>query len=135
MNINILDFCEIFEIKWQPINLKFHEETNKKILQKCFCKDGYNYMPKPDDFTTKLISNKKLKKRQSYISEFDYIAIDTSKFYHIDVDDKDYIDKIKNLLDICPYFLSSTKKLSAAFICTNGYTFCKFICINKSAFR
>jgi hypothetical protein len=68
-------------------------------------------MPKPDDFTIKLISDKKFIKRQSYISEFDYIAIDTSKFYHIDVDDKDYIDKIKNLLDICPYFLSSTKKL------------------------
>ena len=111
MNISILEFCEIFEIKWQPINLKFHEETNKKILQKCFCEDGYNYMPKPDDFTTKLISNKKLIKRQSYITQFDYIAIDTSNFYHIDVDDKNYIDKIKNLLDICPYFLSSTKKL------------------------
>ena len=111
MNINILEFCKIFNINWQPINLKLNLETNKKILSKCFCADGYNYMPRPDDFTKNLISNIEFKKRQSYINNFNYIAIDTSEFYHIDVDDKNYIDKIENLLKICPYFLSSTKKL------------------------
>lgn len=111
MNINILEFCEIFEIKWQPINLQFNSDTNKKILLKCNCKDGYSYMPQPDDFTKNLISTKKLKKRQSYINEFEYIAIDTTNFYHIDVDDENYMDKINYLLKICPYFLSSTKKL------------------------
>ncbi len=68
MNINILEFCEIFEINWQPINLQFDPETKKKKLFKCYCKDGYNYMPQPDDFTNNLISTKKLKKRQSYIN-------------------------------------------------------------------
>jgi hypothetical protein len=37
MNINILEFCEIFEINWQPIELKIDPETNKKILSMCFC--------------------------------------------------------------------------------------------------
>jgi len=111
MNINIVEFCEIFEIKWQPINLQFNHETNKKILSKCFCNDDYSYMPQPDDFTKNLISIDELKKRQTYVNQFDYIAIDTCDFYHIDVDDKNYIDKVNDLLKICPYFLSSTKKL------------------------
>ena len=111
MEINIIEFCEIYEIKWEPINLKINHETNKKILSKCFCKDGFSFMPKPDDFTKNIISDKDLKKRQSYCSQFDYIAIDTSDFYHIDVDDKKYIDKVEDLMKICPYFLSSTKKL------------------------
>ena len=111
MNINILEFCKIFEIKWQPINLKLNTITKKKILCKCFCDDKYSYMPQPDDFTKNLICDKELIKRQSYISEFDYIAMDTSNFYHIDVDDKNYIEKVNELLKICPYFLSSSKKL------------------------
>lgn len=111
MNISILEFCKIFEIKWQPINLKLNPKTKKKILCNCLCKDKYSYMPQPDDFTKKLICDDELRKRQLYIGEFDYIAMDTSNFYHIDVDDKNYIDKVEKLLKICPYFLSSSKKL------------------------
>lgn len=111
MNITILEFCEIFEIRWQPIKLNFDLDTGKKILSKCFCKDGYSYMPQPDDFTKNIISINELNKRQSYINEFNYIAIDTCNFYHIDVDEKEYIDKVDDLLKFCPYFLSSTKKL------------------------
>ena len=111
MNINIIEFCKFFKINWQPINLIINPKTKKKNISKCFCNDGYNYMPKPNDFTKNLISIDELNKRQSYLKQFNYIAIDTSDFYHIDVDDNKYIDKVQHLLTICPYFLSSTKKL------------------------
>jgi len=116
MDINIIEFCEIYEIKWQPINLKINPETNKKILSKCFCKDGFSFMPQPDDFTKNIISDDELKKRQSYYNQFDYIAVDTCDFYHIDVDDNKYIDKVEDLMKICPYFLSSTKNYHTSFI-------------------
>lgn len=111
MEISILDFCEIFDIKWQPINLFMNKKTNKKDLHYCKCKDGYEYMPKPDDFTKKLLSDDELAKRQSYIDEFEYIAMDTSKYYQIDVDNKDFMDKTTHIQNASPYFLSSKKKL------------------------
>lgn len=111
MEISILDFCEIFDIKWQPINLFMNKKTNKKDLHYCKCKDGYEYMPKPDDFTKNLLSDEELTKRQSYIDEFEYIAMDTTKYYQIDVDNKDFLDKTTHIQNICPYFLSSKKKL------------------------
>ena len=111
MEISILDFCEIYEINWEPINLFLNPETGKKDLLFCTCKDGFKYMPKPDDFTTKLLSKSEFIKRQSYINEFEFIAIDTTKFYHIDVDNKDFINKVADIKNICPYFLSSSKNL------------------------
>ena len=111
MNISIFDFCAKFDIKWQPINLRVDTTTNKKTLLKCFCCDDFSYMPQPNDFTRNQISNDELIKRQSYIDKFEYIAIDTTKFYHIDVDDGEYVDKVSDLMKTCPYFLSSTKKL------------------------
>jgi hypothetical protein len=81
MEISILDFCEIYDIKWQPINLFLNPDTGKKDLLLCTCKDGYKYMPKPDDFTKNLLSNNEFNKRQSYINEFKFIAIDTTIGY------------------------------------------------------
>ncbi len=111
MEISILDFCQIFDIKWQPINLFMNKKTNKKDLHYCKCADGYQYMPKPDDFTKNLLSDEELVKRQSYVNEFEYIAMDTTKYYHIDVDNKDFLDKTTQLQNSSPYFLSSKKKL------------------------
>ena len=109
MNLSIIEFCEINEIKWQPIEL--HIENGEKELKICKCTDKYSYMPKPTDFTDKPLSEKKLKHRQKYLYKFEYIAIDTSNYYQIDVDNGEYLDKVKNIMDETPYFLSSSKNL------------------------
>jgi len=109
MEISIIEFCEIYGIIWEPINLEV--TINDKIFKKCICQDKYEYMPDPTDFTKNILSKEELVKRQSYIDEFEYIAIDTKDYYQIDVDDANSIEKVKDLMNICPYFLSSKKKL------------------------
>ena len=68
-------------------------------------------MPKPTDFTTNMLSEKELRTRQKYLYKYDYIAMDTSNYYQIDVDEKNYIEKVEHLLKELPYFLSSSKNL------------------------
>lgn len=142
----VLEFLKKHNIKWMPCNL----ETDNRGLKKkvSFTKD---YMPNPKDFTTSMIDECELKRRQSFVDEFDDIVIDTSNVYHFDFDMKipnsysnDNWDLLSSVKSTFPYYESITKKLPHAFfisdtqlpnrtqtvlkdveILANSFSFCK----------
>ena len=99
MTTTITDFCNAHGIKYFPIKLKI--ENGEKILQpikhECYIhhatdkKTGESYVhykPSQEDFLN--CSEEVLRERQRLFSlQCDHIAMDTSKFYHIDIDTPD----------------------------------------------
>tara|TARA_R110000823_G_scaffold265121_1_gene385104 strand:+ start:333 stop:2561 length:2229 start_codon:yes stop_codon:yes gene_type:complete len=70
-----------------------------------------------NDYET--LSLEQLKQRQSIINDYEYIAMDTSDIFQIDVDAKGYDDKLKDYEDM-PYYLSLTKGLKHIFVKDNS---------------
>jgi hypothetical protein len=107
--MNCIDYLTKNNIKWFPINLQ-----NKVLLP---IKDAlYNYtLPTFNDFID--LSDTQIKKRQTLITQFDYIAIDTNDIHMIDFDSIEATNKYNHLLDM-PNFKSITKRLP--------HIFCKF---------
>ena len=107
--MNCIDYLTKNNIKWFPINLQ-----NKVLLP---IKDPlYNYtLPTFNDFID--LSDTQIKKRQTLINQFDYIAIDTNDIHMIDFDSIEATNKYNHLLDM-PNFKSITKRLP--------HIFCKF---------
>jgi len=98
--MQVRQFLQSQNVRWMPIKL-----NGKKP-----CKTA-DYMPKMTDFynydkTGNPISDDELIRRQKYIEDYDYIAIDTTQVAQVDVDDIQY----EELLD-CPYYKSITKQL------------------------
>ena len=107
----ITNFLRQHDIKFFPINLTI--ENGKKKLNYTM-----NYMPKPTDFKEK--TDYDLAMRLQFLDDYDYIAIDTSDVYQIDVDTYDHQDEVAYLKDDFPYFESATKKLPHFFVtCEN----------------
>jgi hypothetical protein len=116
--MNIINFCDKHNIKWFPINLKI--EDNKKHMIK-MNEEHFIYYDKKmadvNDYET--LSSEQLKQRQSIINDYEYIAMDTSDIFQIDVDAKGYDDKLKDYDDM-PYYLSLTKGLKHIFVKDNS---------------
>jgi len=122
----ILDFLKDNNICWFPINLCIDDKGKAPQYSKL-----YNAMPKQTDF--KNIPDECIN-RQKYIDDHNFIAIDTSKYIHIDVDfdndkyaagmyDKDsgsHKSPKQFVLDLInggvPYYRSLTKKYGKHFI-------------------
>lgn len=111
--MNIIKYLNKQSIDWFYINLQIKD--NKKKLCRHTLEDQ---MPKMTDFIDKRLV--KLRQQQKY--KTDYIAIDTSNVFQIDVDSIDaegepYTpDDFKELCETNPFFLSSTKKLPHIFV-------------------
>ena len=119
----IVDFCIQHNIKWFPISLKL--ETNadgkiEKILQpvnhKCYAHDAVDksgkpykhYKPSQSDFAD--CSDEVLAERQRLFRHTcEHIAMDTSMFFHIDIDVPEYSPEFDTIAQTTPYFCSTTK--------------------------
>ncbi len=116
--MNIIEFCEKNNIKWFPINLKI--ENNKKQMIKMNT-EHYKYYEKKmadvNDYET--LSLEQLKNRQSLIDDYDYIAMDTSEIFQIDVDAEGYDETLIDYNNM-PYYLSLTKGLKHIFVKDNS---------------
>ena len=109
-NITQIEFLTQLNINWFPIplELEFKNGKIKKILK--FCPE-YNSMPKMTDFKT--LTKEQLKERQTHVDKYDYIAMDTSVYKHIDIDmldnktySKEQYDFIKDIIKDKPYYKS-----------------------------
>ena len=116
--MNIIDFCDKHNIKWFPINLKIDDNKKKMINMK---EEHYKYYEKTmadvNDYET--LSIEELKNRQSIINDYEYIAMDTSEIFQIDVDAEGYDEKLIDYKNM-PYYLSLTKGLKHIFVKDNS---------------
>lgn len=124
----IKDFCEKNKIKWFPIYLKIstnEEGKSKKELMPIQHK-SYNFScPKTTDFSK--LKKRELKSRQEILKLETYghvrhIAMDTSNFFHIDIDTDKYEKKYDDIAKETPYFNSTTKSYGKHILVT-GNTF------------
>lgn len=118
--INIIEFCEKMGVLWRPIKLIIksnNDGTYEKELQDDLIS---GFKPKLTDFSNADWIKNKLAKSQKQINSdyYTHIAIDTSKFYNLDVDwleGKAYTPEAKkfvnDMIKSCPYYRSATKKL------------------------
>ena len=130
--MNVIDFCNKNGILWQPIRLVFKRNAEGH-LDKIPCKWSKNVEPKTNDF--KLLDPDVIRKRQEeYLTDStEWIAIDTNRIRHIDVDWKDdykpsladtkVIEDIKNNT---PYFQSATKRQGIHCFFDTDYEFTHF---------
>jgi phage/plasmid-associated DNA primase len=101
--------------KWMPINIdiEWNEQKQKYTKELKYVNTKKNgYQPKCNDFQN--LSERELKERQTCVGEYEYIALDTSEYYHIDVDKepKMFTSKIVEAMkEQLPYYESVTKKL------------------------
>jgi phage/plasmid-associated DNA primase len=107
--MNICDFCDRYGIKYFGISLKIG--NGKKTPEYV---PLYKATPKMTDFKT--LSLEQLKERQENVELFDYIAMDTSEYHHIDIDYKDgeeydteATEWVENISELSPFFKSMTK--------------------------
>jgi len=120
--MNIIDFCEKNKIMWRPLKLEITMKNGKK---KKDIKTMGGVMPDVNDFKNAEWVANTLPKLQKFIKGLSvaektqyHIAIDTSKIYHLDVDwletkkySKEATELIDDLIEKCPYYKSTTKKL------------------------
>jgi len=109
--VNILEYLNANGILWEPMDFDI-VDGKKKPPKYCI-----NYMPKSTDFAE--LSSEVIEQRQKIVSAFDYIAIDTRDFFHIDVDTWDHKLFVEQCKNVCPYFERATKKLPHCFIKAN----------------
>tara|TARA_R110002126_G_scaffold174459_5_gene323025 strand:- start:327 stop:2780 length:2454 start_codon:yes stop_codon:yes gene_type:complete len=130
---SITDFNKQHNIKWFPINLSFTTNKDKRVKHLEFV-DEYGCIPKQTDFKT--LSNEEIIERQQYIDKYEFIAIDTSVYHHIDIDmldnetySKEQREYIKELIKDKPYYKSISykhgKKEGKHVIFTTDYKFGK----------
>lgn len=135
---SIIDFCNLHGIAWFPINLKITKTNETKHGEPKYKKEfqpiqhvsyGSTGMAKCTDFKT--LTPDQIKKRQELIFNdaynFNSIALDTSRVFHIDFDlpmnliNEQERAKFENITTLTPYFKSSTKSYGIhAFITTDA---------------
>ena len=93
-SMNIIECLNANGILWEPMD--FDIVDGKKLPPK-YC---LNYMPRSTDFAK--LSSEVIEHRQKIVSAFDYIAIDTSDFFHIDVDTWDHELFVEQCKNVCP---------------------------------
>jgi phage/plasmid-associated DNA primase len=125
--MNVIDFCNKNGILWFPINIKLTKRDDGT-----FAKDPLytiNYMPKTIDFEN--LSKEQIKFRQDCMTdEIEYVAIDTARVKHLDVDFKDdYVATDREIQDVeewksqTPYFKSTSKRQGLHALFTTAYDF------------
>jgi phage/plasmid-associated DNA primase len=124
---SIIDFLNANDIKWFPINLVVSSTPDKDGKYK---KDLLDFpsplykgsKPKMTDFEE--LDIKIIKARQTLVHLYDFIAIDTARIHHIDVDTPDCPDKYLQIADACPWFKSVSKSYGKHIFATvkNGKT-------------
>jgi len=110
-NVNIIDYLNNNNIKWFPINLSVNTKTlTKKLIP------FEPYKQDSNDF--KNLTDEQIKWRQQFITETDYIAIDTNKIQQLDIDNPELLqnDEIFNLRKYTSFYLSVSKKLEHFFV-------------------
>ena len=127
---SIVKFCKNKDIKYFDIKVRkfWNDKQNKmdkELLPYNDNTNNYNPRPSQSDFFDDNIYSKRPRG-----TDMEYIAIDTSKFIHLDIDhleDKDYCDESKNVIEHFknqfPYFKSLTKKLGYHFMFTTKFKF------------
>ena len=118
--INIIEFCDKIGVLWRPIKLII-KSKNDGTYEKILCEDLISgFKPKLTDFANADWIKNKLSKSQKQINSdyYTHIAIDTSKFYNLDIDwieGRAYTPEAKKfvneMIKNCPYYRSATKKL------------------------
>jgi len=119
---SVIDFLNSQNIAWFPINLTTSTVGGKpKKFLMDMSEIGYKTKPKPTDF--KELPAEIIKHRQGCVNRYQYIAIDTSKFAHIDIDTPNYPKLYDELAEQFPYFKSATKSYGKHIFCeTTAYT-------------
>ena len=134
----IIDFCEKYAIKWFPISLtvvrqtdynegsKTIENINHPFYKGITQKETPTYKPIMTDFN--FLSEDALKQRQSLLYmpgmiqkyNLNCIAMDTSEYYHIDVDAKDHDEQYDEMRAIYPSFPSMRKPYGFHIVCRSS---------------
>ena len=119
----ITDFLNEKKILWFPICLEVDNKTKKLMPIK---HDLYQFgCPKYTDFNKEkakqiCLSRQTLLTNPEFKNALKYIAIDTSKIFHIDIDCEEYDKDFDAIAEISPYFKSITKSFGRhIFIKTN----------------
>ena len=110
----IPEFTKEHNIKWFPIDLTI-TDNNGKLEKTLEYVDEYGCIPSSTDF--KSLSNEEIIDRQKCVDKYNFIAIDTSVYHHIDIDMLDrktypaeQYDYIKDLIENKPYHKSISCK-------------------------
>jgi len=119
---SLINFCNKNKIKWMPIKLtlKDGEKKLEPINHKL-----YNGRPKMTDFQN--LSIEILEERQNLLMDgknnnlFNFIAMDTARVYHIDIDTPDYSDVFDDIMKKSPFFKSMTKSFGKHILITSDY--------------
>jgi len=112
--MNIIDFLNLHDIKWEPIKLKISKDPKKTTKLKKVPIQHQGYLALQTDFAD--LPEEEIKRRQELIPHFEHIAIDTSVIYQIDIDDDKRLPQFEHLLETCPYYKSVTKGLPHIFV-------------------
>lgn len=116
--MNIIDFLNDQDILWFPINLKLTKtgvmvngemKMKKELLpiKHPLYKSTKGYIPSYKDFET--LDEEIIRNRQKLISKYDYIWVDTSQIYQIDIDTPKINDGLKRMIDQLPHYKSVSK--------------------------
>lgn len=112
-----IEYLNNHEILWFPINLTITD--GKKELKPVYDKNGkFLYMPKQTDF--KELSKEVIKQRQDN-NDFEFIAVDTSHYYHIDIDTPDYPECFDEMMKEAPFIKSITKDYGRHIFITSDF--------------
>lgn len=130
-NMNIIQFCERFEIRWQPVT--FRKQNGRNHLPGIsFSKapavvtnrvDSKSWLPRMTDYYgPSQISDTELRYRQTnYPTSYEFIILDTTSVQQIDIDSPDIVDRlhdpvIDELLRSGAWYPSASKRLPHIFV-------------------
>lgn len=112
--MNIVDYLNKTGVNWMPINLevKYCEDKDKNEKElKPYIETGCR--PSYTDFKDNLPI---VEERKSYTTEYEYIWIDTSDTFQIDIDESDADFPVESYKSKYPYFKSVGKSLPHFFV-------------------
>jgi hypothetical protein len=120
------EFLKERDIQWLPVLIKV--EDGKKKFMSQHMRRWLGYTPTYTDFTTleaeelegrmtRFFTNyKNWKTLADGIGAYWVMGIDTSTYTIIDVDDESYVKLVSPLLENCPYYFSTQKRLPKIFV-------------------
>ena len=113
--MNIIEFCNLHQIKWFPILVQLGEPKGGGGREK-HCSTPYL------DLVSFESSDTDIKERQDLLQNpkhlFNAIAIDTEIINQIDVDTPDYSPEIQHLLETAPYYKSVSRPFGRHIFCS-----------------
>lgn len=111
--MNILDFLQLHNIRWQPVQLRRGTKAPCVVRS-----NSVKWQPKTSDFYgASCLSEDQLVFRQLHHPAYDHIVIDTSEVQQVDVDSADAIPDLDDVVDsLGPWYKSCTKELPHVFV-------------------